>query len=67
MTKLQSYRYLSPLRPMPLFPAGQQPPIAWDDTEIGEWTPKKVYAYLTPISDELVQQWDLVLIEGGAS
>lgn len=65
-----TYLYRSPYRPLEIAWAKSAAEeenlpfdIDWDNTNIGEWTPKTVYAFHFPLSERFVKQWDLEVLE----
>ncbi len=56
---MTTYKYRSPLRPLPMSYIPQGIEFDFDNSDIGLWNPKTVYAFKSPLPDNLIKQWDL--------
>jgi hypothetical protein len=56
------YRYKSPYRPLPMNYLPEDIQFDYDNSTIGPWTPNTVYAFKSPIPQNLYEQWDLEFV-----
>ncbi len=61
-TMQKVYKYRSPMRPMPMNYLPKDIIFNYDNSDIGAWNPKTVYAFDRPIPDNLIKQWDLQVL-----
>lgn len=59
---MKTYKYRSPYRPIPLEYMPKDIEFVYDDSDIGLWSPKSIYAFNKPLPESLIKQWDLKCI-----
>ncbi len=56
------YKYRSPYRPLLLNYIPNDIHWLFELSDVGEWTPKSIYAFNKPLPVHLIEQWSLELV-----
>jgi hypothetical protein len=56
---IKIYKYRSPYRPIPMNYIPKEIKFNYDNSTIGQWSPNTIYAFESPLPQNLIEQWDL--------